>query len=184
MSVKSPKSDLTSEIGIYLLVAELLHLEIDKRLHSVLTESDTLALFQKLDSECSAYLSGLLNPNGFEQAAVDFCDQFILPESKSVPRAAGWMDMEQTMLIDKVVSQFLNEWKIELPESYRHLAFDHISLILYVSSVIRQEDAAQAAEFDAATLFPWVTRLGDSLVSSPVSVYRALGEILKQLPET
>jgi len=183
MSVQSPKSEDTQQIGIYLLAAELLHLEIDQRLHTVLTESATLELLQQLDPECGSYLASINSPQGFEQAAVHFCSQFILPESESVPRAAGWMDMEQTMLVDKIVTQFLEQWAIQLPDSYRELAFDHISLILYVSAVIRQEDPEQAEEFDKAVLNPWVTRLGDSLEGSSVAIYRALGSILKQLPE-
>jgi len=102
MSVQSPKSEDTQQIGIYLLAAELLHLEIDQRLHTVLTESATLELLQQLDPECGSYLASINSPQGFEQAAVHFCSQFILPESESVPRAAGWMDMEQTMLVDKM----------------------------------------------------------------------------------
>jgi len=168
MSVQSPKSEDTQQIGIYLLAAELLHLEIDQRLHTVLTESATLELLQQLDPECDSYLASINSSQGFEQAAVHFCSQFIL---------------EQTMLVDKIVTQFLEQWAIQLPDSYRELAFDHISLILYVSAVIRQEDPEQAEEFDKAVLNPWVTRLGDSLEGSSVAIYRALGSILKQLPE-
>ena len=180
-SAKLKKSDSADEIGVYLLAAELLHLEIDSRLKTVLTESNTLAALQELDSECHAYLSKEWSDNCYEQAAVHYCSQFILNESESVPRAAGWMGLEDTMVIDKVVSKFITEWKIEVPPSYKQLAFDHISLVLYVSSVIRQQDPELAEEFDAAALYSWCGKLGNSLRESPVPVYRALGKILEQL---
>ena len=178
MSVQSKKSEVSDQTGLHLLLAELLHLEIDSRLKEVLQDDAVLEVFQQLDDGCEEYLTSAWNDSNYEQAAVDFCTQFILKESKSVPRAAAWLEETHSKVIEDVVFEFIKQWKIEVPPSYQKLAYDHVSLLLYISAIIRNQDTALAKEFDEITLAPWITSFGKSLSSSPVPVYRAIGTIL------
>ena len=184
MSAQLPKSntpelsETSDQSGLYLLLAELLHLEIDPRLRELLLQPEILEAFQQLDDRCESYLTSDWSEKDYETAAVEFCTQFILNDSDSVPRAAAWIDESHSKVLEDVVFAFIKEWKIEVPPSYQKLAHDHVSLLLYLSSTIRSQDINLAKEFDELTLAPWIAAFGKSLTSSPVPVYRAIGQIL------
>ena len=183
-SVKSKKSSAQSsspKAGLYLLFAELIHREIDTKLLDLLRQPEILAGFTEVEPSCADYLTKDWSESDYENAAVDFCDLFIMPESGSAPRAAAWLEMGGELTaeaVDAVVNQFITEWKVEVPPSYQYLAHDHLSLIFYLTVVIAEQDQTLADEFEAAVLSPWIGRFGESLASSSSPVYKALGVML------
>ena len=187
MSAKSKKSSPSPnspKAGLYLLFAELIHREIDAKLLDLLRQPEVLAGFTELEPSCADYLTREWSESDYENAAVDFCDLFIMPESGSAPRAAAWLEMGGELTaeaVDSVVNQFITEWKIEVPPSYQYLAYDHLSLIFYLAVVIAEQDEELAEEFEAAVLTPWIGRFGESLKSSSSPFYRALGVMLSSL---
>jgi len=180
MSAQSQKSEAPDQLGLYLLLAEILHLEINPRMRELLLQKEVVSTLQRLDEECEEYLSKEWDNSDYEEAATAFCSQFILAESESIPRAAAWLDTAQTKIIEDVVFQFITQWEIEVPPTYQKLAYDHLSLLLYISSLIRNQDSDLAKEFDDVTLSPWLSHFGASLASSSIPVYRAIGKILHQ----
>ncbi len=184
-SVKLKKSN-SSKTGLYLLFAELIHREVNPQLLELLRQPEVLKGFTEIDPACADYFSKEWSESDFENAAVDFCDLFILPESGSAPRAAAWLEIGGDLtaeVVDSVVTKFITEWKIHVPPSYQHLAYDHLSLIFYICVVIAEKDEALAAEFEAAVLTPWAGKFGDSLAQSSSPLYRSLGIMISHLLE-
>jgi len=107
MSAQSLKSETSDQAGLYLLLAELLHLEINPRLKQLLLQPDVLAVFQQLDDSCEDYLSCEWDESNYEEAEVAFCSQFILSDSKSVPRAAAWLEETHTKVLEDIVFEFI-----------------------------------------------------------------------------
>lgn len=187
MSAKLKKSNSvhSPQAGLYLLFAELLHRELDPPLRKLLLQPDVLDVFVQIEPACAHYLGKTWNEDDYEQAAVDFCDLFIMPESgsapRAAPRAAAWLEVGGALSaesVDAVVSQFITEWKIEVPPSYQYLAYDHIALILYLSVVIAEQDLALAEEFKTAVMNPWIGSFSNSLKNATSPVYSALGAML------
>lgn len=186
MSVKLKKSN-SSKSGLYLLFAELFHRELDPQLLKLLRQPEVLEGLVDAEPSCEEYIQRSWSAADYEEASVDFCDLFIMPESSSAPRAAAWLDIGGELTaeaVDAVIVQFVTEWKIEVPPTYKYLAYDHISLIFYLAAVIDQQDPALAAEFEEAVLYPWVGAFGASLEQSKYPLYRALGVILVSIQET
>lgn len=178
---KSKEIPQSPKAGLYLLFAELIHREIDSRLLELLRQPEVLAGFSGVEPACADYLNKDWSEADYEAAAVDFCDLFIMPDSGSAPRAAAWLETGGDLTaeaVDAVVNQFITEWKIEVPPSYQYLAYDHLSLIFYLVVVIAEQDQSLAEEFEAAVLTPWVGMFGESLATSSLPVYSALGVML------
>lgn len=185
MSVKlKPSSQSLS--GLYLLLAELIQRELDPQLRELLLQPEVFDVFVKIAPECRDYLTREWTASDYEEAAVDFCDLFVLPESGSAPRAAAWLDIGGDLTaeaVDTVVHQFLSEWKIEVPRNYQYLAYDHVSLMLYLYVVISEREEYLGSEFKNAVLSPWLPRFGESLKGAKSPIYRAISSILVTLSE-
>ena len=183
MSVKLKKSK-EETIGLTLLVGEVLSREIDASILQLVSQPEVLELFCRIEPTCRDYIQKEWSAEEYESAAVVFCDLFIMPESTTAPRAAAWLELGGDVTaesVDAVVREFLTEWKIQVPPAYKYLAHDHISLILYVSAVIRQADSDQTEEFDQVTLDSWVPSFAKSLAKVESPIYRAAGVILYNL---
>jgi TorA maturation chaperone TorD len=183
MSVKLKKSK-EETIGLTLLVGEVLSREIDASILQLVSQPDLLELLCEIEPACRDYIQKEWSADEFESAAVDFCDLFIMPESTTAPRAAAWLELGGEVTaesVDAVVREFLTEWKIKVPPAYKYLAYDHISLILYVSAVIRQTDSEQPEEFDQVTLDSWVSNFAASLAKVESPIYKAAGVLLQSL---
>lgn len=182
-SAKSKKSSAPLS-GLYLLCAELLHREVDSNFLQVLRQNEVLEMFDNLEPGCEAYLQRDWSDADFEQAAVDFCDLFILSENDTAPRAAAWLDPGGELspeAVDAVVGTFILEWKIEVPPSYQHLTHDHLALILYVAVVVREQDAGLADTFEESVLDPWLGKFGEVIAQCDFPIYRALGKVLIEM---
>ncbi len=77
MSVNLRKSN-SPLAGLYLLFAELLHRELDQQLLDLLMPQDVLDVFLKVEPACADYLNKEWTDADLEQAAVEFCDLFII----------------------------------------------------------------------------------------------------------
>jgi len=189
MSVKSKKSDSASDpsvIGLHMLLAELLHREMEPQLRQLLIQPEVLEVFAQIDPACREYLTRDWSEADYEQVAVDYCELFILPESSAAPRAAAWLPIGGAITaeaVDAVVTGFLSEWEIQVPPSYQYLAYDHVSLILYVSAVIRQADSEQVDEFEEIALRSWIGQFGLALSGAKNPLYKAVGVLLSEQAE-
>jgi TorA maturation chaperone TorD len=183
MSVKLKKSK-EETIGLTLLVGEVLSREIDASILQLVSQPDLLELLCEIEPACRDYIQKEWSADEFESAAVEFCDLFIMPESTTAPRAAAWLELGCEVTadsVDAVVREFLTEWKIQVPPAYQYLAYDHISLILYVSAVILQAHSDQSEEFDEITLDSWVPSFAASLAKVESPLYKAAGVLLQSL---
>ena len=174
-------TDQTSLTGLYLLIAELLRKELDSELIGVLSQPEIEDVFVQLEPKCREYLSQDWTAAEYELAAVEFCDLFILADATCSPRAAAWLELGGELTaesIDSVVQHFISQWGIELPENYRHLAYDHLSLILYVYAVILEQNKDLAVEFYGSLLDPWIGNFAQALVKAQSPVYRTIGNLL------
>lgn len=182
MSVKSRRSN--SELdGLYLFLAELFHRELDEKMLGMLRQEDVLGVLSSLDAECEEYVTRSWGAAEYEEAAVQFCDYFIL-ESDSAPRAAAWLAPGGEVTpeaVDAVMHEYLEQWAMELPPTYSRLAYDHLSLIFYVIVVVRGQDEEQAEALESTILKPWVARFGKVLSGKENPLYRSVGKLLEDL---
>lgn len=175
------KESTESIIGLQLLVAELLHRELDESLLKLLRQPQVLAFFTEAEPECADYISREWSKDHFEQAAVDFCDLFIMPETACAPRAAAWLSIGgsvTTEAVDSLVNGFVTGWNIEVPASYLALPPDHASLLLYLSAIIRQAEPDQVDQFEAITLHSWLPEFGAELAQTRSPIYKVIGQLL------
>jgi TorA maturation chaperone TorD len=170
-----------SIIGLQLLLAELLHREIDSSLLTLLRQPEVSAVFSDAEPLCAEYIHREWSEDDFEQAAVDFCDLFIMPETSCAARAAAWLSIGGVITaetVDALVHGFVSTWNIEVPVNYQALTSDHASLLLYLSAVIRQAEPDQVAEFDAIALNSWLPAFGSELAKTRSPLYSVIGQLL------
>ncbi len=177
-------TEQTSLTGLYLLIAELLRKELDSELIGVLSQPEIEAVFVQIEPKCQDYLRQDWTAARYELAAVEFCDLFILAEATCSPRAAAWLEIGGELTaesIDAVVQHFISQWGIELPENYRHLAYDHLSLVLYLYTVILEQNKELADEYFVTLLDPWLSEFAKALSRADSPVYSAVGQMLTEL---
>ena len=173
-------SESRAIIGLYLLFARLLNEELNPELRNILLQPEVLSALAKAEPTVREYLS--VADFDYEQAAVDFCDTFILPEKSIQPRAAAWPAEGESVSPDgihAVVDAFLETESIELPLPYKKLPFDHASVLFFLAANLRERNSDQAAAFEDATLRPWLDVFSNALSNSAVNpLYRSLGILL------
>lgn len=168
-------------IGLQLLLAELLHREIDESLLALLRQPEVSAVFTDAEPLCADYIHRDWSAADYEQAAVDFCELFIMPETSCAARAAAWLPIGGVITaetIDTVVHGFISTWKIEVPAGYQALTPDHASLLLYLAAVIRKSEPSQVDEFEAIALQSWLPIFGSELAKTKSPLYSVVGKLL------
>ncbi len=177
----NPPESPESIIRLQLLLAELLHREIDESLLALLRQPEVSAVFTAADPLCADYIHKDWSDADYEEAAVDFCDLFLMPETACAARAAAWLPIGGAIsaeTIDTLVHGFVSTWKIEVPASYQTLTPDHASLLLYLSAVIRQSEPSQVDEFESIALHSWLPALGSELAQTTSPLYSVIGQLL------
>ncbi|MDF1756255.1 MAG: molecular chaperone TorD family protein [Verrucomicrobiales bacterium] len=180
--MNSTSEEIRAIVGLYHLFANLLSEELNPHMRDILIQNEVLAVLSKAEPEVEKYLSGDWGPTEYEEAAVDFCDTFILPDSAIAPRAVAWLgenDFASAEGIHSVVEAFLKQGQITIPPSFAQLPYDHASLLFYMAATLRQIESEQAADFEQATLGSWINPFGRALQKAENPLYRALGHLIE-----
>ncbi|MFT5906504.1 MAG: TorA maturation chaperone TorD [Cryomorphaceae bacterium] len=181
MKKSNPPESPESIIGLQLLLAELLHREIDESLLALLRQPEVSSVFTAAAPLCADYIHKDWSAADYEQAAVDFCGLFLMPETACAARAAAWLPIGGVITaetIDTLVYGFVSTWSIEVPANYQTLTSDHASLLLYLSAVIRQSEPSQVDEFEAIALRSWLPVFGSELSQTTSPLYSVIGQLL------
>ncbi len=169
-------------IGLYHLFAHLLSDEINPKLREVLIQPEVLEVLVKAEPAVGDYLLRDWGDSEYENASVDFCDTFILPDSAIAPRAVAWLgeeDFASAEGIHSVVKAFIAEGDLTIPADFAQLPFDHASLLFYLAATLRQLDSEQVADFEQAALGSWIHPFGRALQANRNPLYRALGILIE-----
>lgn len=139
------------------------------------------AVFTDAEPLCDDYIHKDWSDDDYEQAAVDFCGLFLMPETACAARAAAWLPIGGVITaetIDTLVHGFVSTWNIEVPASYQTLTPDHASLLLYLAAVIRKSEPSQVDEFEAIALRSWLPAFGSELAQTSSPLYSVIGQLL------
>ncbi|MDF1811713.1 MAG: molecular chaperone TorD family protein [Verrucomicrobiales bacterium] len=171
-------------ISLYLLISRLLNEELSPELREILIQPEVLDFLSRPEPEVRDYLMREWDDADYEQAAVDFCDTFILPDQSITPRAVAWLNEGDAVNADgihAVVDTILREKHLSLPDGIDPLPYDHASVLFFVAANLRQINDTQAGEFEKATLGSWIPAFGRALQKSSHCFYRAIGSIVASL---
>ncbi len=162
--------------------------ELNSELIGILQAPEVHAVFAQVNPACADYLSQAWDAKAYEQAAVDYCELFILPKGIS-PMAGAWYDKgagaeAASIKIQQAVGMLRSSVDLALPQPFQQTPAEHAGVLLFICGRLfaadDQEIQGRGLPFFHVTTSTWLQAFSKALSGNRVSpFYQAVGTLVE-----